>query len=769
MKSTQSGGVQAAFKGFFGKISENVRETLFLNITAGVISLLFSTISIFGRMTPFGVAAVAASGGVSALFSFVGAFLGYAIVGLSPFGVRYIGQILIVTVIKWAFAPYFETEQKWAKPLVAAAVNLAVGSLFLIGESAVLYDLVYLVSESVICAGAVYFLSRSFEVLENGSIENGENVVAVSVCTALSLMSLSAVRVGFFSLGNIVAAFIIMSMAHSLGAFGGACAGLSIGVAISLYSGDGGFAAMAFGLGGMISGLFNSASRFALAPAFLVCTLLAVSISGEGDRVYLLYETIAASAIFLTVPERFIKLVGFYFPSSALKANQTPNKYLASRLDFVSKSLLETSRSICDMSDKLSAGAFDMDKVFSLAADRVCRRCNSKLNCWDSLYTDTMDGFNHLIPPLKSNGKIKSEDIPAQLRHRCIKLPLLTAEINSAYQNLCKQQQFSLRCKHIKDVVTEQFSGMSSLLCEMSQELSLTMCDESTENKISGELLKEGLNVRDVCCPVDRFGRKSVEFYLLSDEAGKLDEALIEENISELCGTKMLRETDVKTGEVTRLSFSQEPPYKVKTAYFQKNAEGEKVCGDSFAFLRLNNGFWAAILSDGMGSGKSAALDSKMTVNLVSRFLKLGFPLSNTASLVNSALMIKSEDETLSTLDAAVFDLYSGSVSLKKAGAAPTYLKRGRRVSKVEMGALPLGILSDVKIRGTDLRLSKGDCVVMCSDGLCALKDSQIESVLKKSDNMSLEQIANRLGTYAFETMSEGESDDITVLVMRLE
>ncbi|MBQ1262857.1 MAG: protein phosphatase 2C domain-containing protein, partial [Oscillospiraceae bacterium] len=224
----------------------------------------------------------------------------------------------------------------------------------------------------------------------------------------------------------------------------------------------------------------------------------------------------------------------------------------------------------------------------------------------------------------------------------------LVTEINNAYQNAVRQKQFSLRCKHIKEVVTEQFSGMSSMLCEMSQELSLTLCDENTENKISGELLKEGVNVREVCCPVDRFGRKSVEFYLLSEDAGKLDDDLIEENISELCGTKMRRESDVKTGDVTRLSFSEEPPYKVKTAYFQKNAEGEKVCGDSFAFLRLNNGFWAAILSDGMGSGKGAALDSKMTVNLVSRFLKLGFPLSNTASLVNSALMIKSEEETLS-------------------------------------------------------------------------------------------------------------------------
>lgn len=38
--------------------------------------------------------------------------------------------------------------------------------------------------------------------------------------------------------------------------------------------------------------------------------------------------------------------------------------------------------------------------------------------------------------------------------------------------------------------------------------------------------------------------------------------------------------------------------------------------------------------------------------------------------------MVKSEDESLSTVDVAKIDLYSGRVTLNKAGAPLTYIKK---------------------------------------------------------------------------------------------
>ena len=130
--------------------------------------------------------------------------------------------------------------------------------------------------------------------------------------------------------------------------------------------------------------------------------------------------------------------------------------------------------------------------------------------------------------------------------------------------------------------------------------------------------------------------------------------------------------------------------------------------------------------------------------------------------------MLKSEEETLSTLDTAVFDLYSAGVSLSKAGAAPSFLRRGKRISKVEMGSLPLGILSGAKIRSAEIRLSRGDIVVMGSDGLCALSDNQIESILRKNTEKTPEQLAQLLGDRAAEAESKAAMDDITVIVIQI-
>ena len=752
-------------------LSEQGKKRLVGFALSALLGALFSTIRFSDRLSPFGVSAVAALPGGYSFFALAGSILGYVAIGSLSGGIRYIAQMLILVAVKWAFAAFLEGEKKWALPALSAAVNLAVGAVWLFTQATIVYDILYLAAESVICAGAVYFISQVFKIFEKGAaMQSAENVVAFSVCAALCLMSLSDIVVGMRSVGHVVAALLVMSMAHSLGALGGAAAGLSIGAAISLSSADGGFAVMALGLSGMLSGLFANMSRYAVTVLFLLCTLLSVAVASVSEgSLYLLYEVLSSAVIFLLIPERYVKALGVYFPPLSHRGEYYPNKYLSARLDFVSKSLLETSSAICEMSQGLGVKkGGDFDKFFGSAADKVCRRCSLKLSCWNTSYNETMDSFNHLIAPLKRQGRIEPENVPDLFRRRCMKLGSLVSEINLADRQSADEAQAALRNRQIREVVTEQFSGMSKMLCEMSQELSLTMCDRSVENRISGELLREGIAVRDVACPVDRFGRKTVEFYCLSDDAEKLEALPVEESVSEICGSEMKLSGTLKTGELTRLSFSQMPPYMLETSIFQKSAEGEGVCGDSFDFVTLANGFSAAILSDGMGRGKCAAALSKMTVGLVSRFLSLGFPLESCVSLVNSSLMLKNEEEELSTLDAAVFDLYSGNVSIKKAGAAPTFIKRSRRVSKVEIGALPLGILGEVKLKGADLRLSRGDTLVMGSDGLCALKDSQIEAILKKSENLTLEALAHALGKRAVEADGAGAGDDVTVLVMRI-
>ena len=757
--------------GLFSKISKEGQLEIIKSSIALASGAIFSGASITTSISPFGVSLVSALSGKYSFFALVGAVFGYFAQGLSGGFVKYVAALLVIVALKWAFAAFLDKEKRWALCAMTAGVNLLAGAVWLFTFEATVYDLLLLFSESVICGSAVYFISKTLDVIkEGGGLETGENIVCLSLTSALFVIALSEIVVGFISIGNVIAIFLTLALAYSLKTLGGACAGLSFGAVLSIKAGDSGFMIMALGVGGMLAGVFSHISRYATALLFLICAALSITTLGaQTEDLYFLYECIIASIVFIMAPERFFRMITCHFPSISVEGGNFPNKYLSSRLKFVSDALSQTSQSISGMSERLMhKTSEDLGNVFSAAADRVCRRCAMKLNCWDSNYNDTMDSFNHMVPHLKRSGRIEPEAVPDYLRCRCSRLSSLISEINAAYHSELRQTQASQRARQIKEIVTAQFGGISNILCEMSEELALTTCDKDIENRLISSLARDKIEALDVSCPRDKFGRKTVEFYCLPEQIEDADREFLEESISEICKTQMTLSAPLKTENLMRLTFSQTTPFKLKTAHFQSKAQGEEVCGDSFELVHLNGGFCAAILSDGMGHGKSAAIDSKMTISLVSRFLSLGFSIENCLSLVNSALMLKSEEETLSTLDVAIFDLYSGSVSFKKAGAAPSFIRRGRRISKVEMGSLPLGILGKTSVRSLEMRLSRGDVVILCSDGLCALSDSEIEKIMKENAEKPIDLLCEILGKTALESGGRAAGDDITIIAAQI-
>lgn len=110
--------------------------------------------------------------------------------------------------------------------------------------------------------------------------------------------------------------------------------------------------------------------------------------------------------------------------------------------------------------------------------------------------------------------------------------------------------------------------------------------------------------------------------------------------------------------------------------------------------FRTGSGRMVTVLSDGMGSGGRAAVDGAMAVGLTSRLIKAGFGADSVLRLVNSALMVKSGDESLATLDVASVDLFTGRLESLKAGAAVSLLRSMGRVSRIEKASLPVGILA---------------------------------------------------------------------------
>ncbi|MCL2069153.1 MAG: SpoIIE family protein phosphatase, partial [Oscillospiraceae bacterium] len=175
------------------------------------------------------------------------------------------------------------------------------------------------------------------------------------------------------------------------------------------------------------------------------------------------------------------------------------------------------------------------------------------------------------------------------------------------------------------------------------------------------------------------------------------------------------------------------------------------------------------ILSDGMGSGGKAAVDSTMATGLIAKLLSVGISHEAALKMVNSALLIKSGEESLATIDVCTIDLFTGKAGFYKAGAAPTYILRAGKAGLVESSSLPAGILHGVAFEKSSLTLGAGDLIMMVSDGVTATGSDWILSEMKSIGAQDVQNLCESIANTAAIRRQDKHSDDITVLAARLD
>ena len=169
-----------------------------------------------------------------------------------------------------------------------------------------------------------------------------------------------------------------------------------------------------------------------------------------------------------------------------------------------------------------------------------------------------------------------------------------------------------------------------------------------------------------------------------------------------------------------------------------------------------------------MGSGGGAAVDSTMAAALITRLLESGMSYESALHLVNSALAVKSGEESLATVDGARIDLYTGQMSLFKAGAAPTVVVRDGRGLEIDSNSLPAGILSPIRFERSDISLGLGDFVILLSDGATTQGSGWIARMAEEEKPRDLNEFCKKIATTARLRRNDGREDDITVLCCRL-
>jgi len=235
--------------------------------------------------------------------------------------------------------------------------------------------------------------------------------------------------------------------------------------------------------------------------------------------------------------------------------------------------------------------------------------------------------------------------------------------------------------------------------------------------------------------------------------------------------TGMSRTLDSLLKDLHQMPMETEPETQVLAiAVGQASYAFEAVSGDSMAAFPFNRHDVALMISDGMGKGHRAAEESTLVVETLSKLLQAGFDVDLAMKTINSILMAGTQNERFATVDLAIVDRKKGRLKIFKMGAATTFIKHDGRISMLKRQALPAGITQGLELEYIDIRLKKGDILIMVSDGVteCDRKDpgcDWLRQRLLEIKTKDPETIAELIVNKAAEKYGIRERDDLSVMV----
>src|SRR5690606_12632426 len=166
------------------------------------------------------------------------------------------------------------------------------------------------------------------------------------------------------------------------------------------------------------------------------------------------------------------------------------------------------------------------------------------------------------------------------------------------------------------------------------------------------------------------------------DEARKLIAPLLSGILGETVTVRNERPGE-PAKHLTTVVFASAKAYEVETGVASAAKDGGLLSGDCFTTIELGNGKFAVALSDGMGNGARAWMESSAALTMLEQLLKSGIDERLAVKSVNSMLLLRSPDEMFATIDLALIDLHSAQANLLKIGSMPSFIKRGREVLPV--------------------------------------------------------------------------------------
>ena len=740
-------------------------------LTAGIISGLMNRAVLPGGYFPMGAGFMAAVPQQYAAAAAVGGVLSCLTDGgmlYSLEGLRHVASLLAVAGIRWALGELKRVNRAKFYPFFAAAAGILMTGTVIHSTtgSLISYSTLYFIIEGAMAGLAAMFFSAACKAYERfGSGQRLSRMASVSLIITVCAAAIPLCRIRLLGLspGIILLHTAVLQTAYERRESGGAAAGIAGGCVTSLarYSMLQGAVTP---VAALLAGYASFYGRIFAASAYTACCFIGSLTSGAPDFVFAA-EAAAGAVISCLIPKEYagraLAAAGFV-PRGSCRAQAGDEA--AEKLSGASDALA----GLCDVLGQVTDGLDKRslpgdDSIYTRAVDEVCGKCEFCGNCF------TKDSVRVFAEKLKKGRSVSGSEISRSLGKKCVREDELAGAINRGYGYYLASRSAHSRISFLRSVFSGQLEGVGMMLESMSNELnSCAAEDEYSAGMVSRHLTACGYESVSCSCRSGESGKTRL-FLTVRSRDDESDAEDIAACAGECLDCDFEVERAENDGDMIYIVLAQRKRFALQCVSAQHCCGGGSLCGDSCEWFEDSGSRGYMILSDGMGSGGRAAVEGALTCELFRRLLSGGFGFDSAVRIVNSALMIKSEDETLSTADCLEVNLYSGRAVVSKAGAAQSYHVRNGMVTRVDLPSLPLGILCDTDTARYSFTAEEGDMIVMISDGVPTDGSTWLEDMLRKWDGSSSEELAHKLLGMAEKHRPEGEDDDITVMIGTIE
>lgn len=745
------------------KVPDFLKSALIQGVFFGISALLSSGQSEI--ISPLALSFVSGCNRKYLLFSALGSMFGYLLSGEYVNSFRFVMATFIVYVLRAYLHTFPSRRDSLILPSLTASFSVAsTGAAVMIISPFDSKFLLTIIAGSITSFGGAYFFTvtnRTYGKIKEKLPILPKDLTALMISAIIIFSSLTRVSFLGVTLGGIAETLCIITFAYLFHESGGALTGIGGSLGTFLLSGSP--ISFSFSIAGLFAGLFSYSNKFLCAMAYIFAYGASfVYLGGEKKTLGLLIECAIASVIFILLPKSVLSDIK---NSLSVKSNDSQDsEMIKQKLGLVRDALEVTKSTVTKVSDMLSEKApADKAGVYLRVRDSICSGCGGYSNCWGRQLSETVQGFDEMLEYIRKTGSITPSTAPSEISSKCIRIMSLCDSFNKSYSSYSARFAAEGRINEMRKITSDQYDSFCLMINDILEGFQSDLRSvPSLSTKISTAI--EGLGVSGNVTYSEGFGGKSFVNLELPATTSVTDKS-----ITECVGTALGKEFPLPVtvnGEKDKMLFLWEKTeIDVKCEYFQISADSGDICGDCFDAFYDGRGSFVAALSDGMGTGSRAAVDSTLSISLLSRLILAGFSFPCAMKLVNSALLIKSREESLATLDILKLDLYTGKSKIYKAGATVSLIKRKGKVSEIKRSAMPVGILREAEFRSLSGTLYKGDVIILMSDGAADIALKEIKEELQKTDK--IDGLSEKLCTVA-KSKCTNKSDDITVACIKI-